>query len=266
VSDSLELSEYTGFFHQLADQAGEIGRHYFRTGVAVEQKADHSPVTRADREIEAALHAAIRAAYPDHGILGEEQEAHRPDAEWLWVIDPIDGTRAFIAGQATFVTLIALCHRGEPVMGIIDQPVVRERWLGGTGQPTLFNGKPVQAVPCKDIKNARIATTSLPYFDDHERAVYDQLAAQCAEIAPGQDGYSYGLLARGELDIVVDASMKPYDYLALAPVVIGAGGIISDWQGKSLNIHSAGDVVATGSTILYSSVINALSYSLPATP
>ena len=148
-TDSSE--RYVGLALRLADTARAVIKGYFRTPVTVDDKADASPVTIADREAEASMRRLINQAAPGHGIFGEEYGAERPDAEWVWVLDPVDGTKAFITGKPSFGTLIALLHQGRPVLGIIDQPILDERWLGLDGRPTTLNGNPIRVRPCPSV-------------------------------------------------------------------------------------------------------------------
>ncbi len=232
--------------HRMADASGVIIAKYFRTALSIDTKSDQSPVTLADREVELRLRDMIGQAFPGHGILGEEFDSHQAVAEFVWVIDPIDGTRAFIAGRPTFGTLIALLHKNVPVLGLIDQPVVRDRWLGVSGRPTLFNGGPCRVRACADLSAATLATTGPQYFASDELAAFNKLAARCGNTLYGGDCHNYGLLASGHLDIVMEAGLKLHDWAALVPVITGAGGIITDWQGQALTRTSPGQVIATG--------------------
>lgn len=231
---------------RLADAAGAVARRYFRTPVAVDRKADASPVTIADREAEAAMRAILRAEAPTHGVFGEEEGADRADAEWLWVLDPIDGTKAFISGQPTFGTLVALLHNGRPVLGVIDQPIARERWLGVRGGPTLFNGTPVTSRRCGDLSTATLYATTPEMFQGEDAAAFTRLRAACALTRYGLDCYAYGLLALGFVDVVAEAQLRLYDYAALVPVVEGAGGRMAAWSGEELGRRSDGRVLAAG--------------------
>ncbi|MEE8334650.1 MAG: histidinol-phosphatase, partial [Alphaproteobacteria bacterium] len=228
-----ELIDFAG---ALADAARPVIRRHFRTPVAVDIKPDASPVTIADRDAETAMRALIEARYPEHGIIGEEHGAMRADAEWCWVLDPIDGTKAFIAGKPIFSTLIALVEGGEPVLGIIDQPVLGERWLGSAGQPTLFNGKPVHTRPCTELSQAILNATTPDMFTGQDATAFQALGARAAMTQYGGDGYAYGLLASGFIDLVAEADLKPYDFAALLPVITGAGGAVSDWQGQPMRL------------------------------
>ena len=252
-------SEFPPFAHRLADAARPIAQRYFRAQAAIEMKGDNSPVTAADREIEATLRQMIEHTFPAHGIIGEEGGNWNESAEWVWVIDPIDGTRAFIAGRHSFTTLVALCHKGSPVLGIIDQPIKGQRWVGCDGQPTTYNGEPCQPSGCTDIAQAQLSTTSSTYFSASEAIAFGALEKQCAGLLLNHDAYAFGMLAKGDLDVVIEAKLKPYDFCALAPVVTGAGGHISDWRGNLLNAHSDGNVVASASKTLHEEILAKLS-------
>lgn len=251
--------EFVAFAHRLADAAGAVQRRYFRTPVTVDIKEDDSPVTIADREAEAAMRTLIARHHPGHGVLGEEHGSDRLDAEWVWVLDPIDGTRSFITGRALFGTLIALCHRGVPVLGMIDQSIMRERWLGRSGARSTMNGNPLATRACPDPSRAVLHSTS-PYLfaDGHERDAFERLAAQVSLPFFGCDCYAYGLLAMGFVDLVVEAGLGVYDYMALVPVIEGAGGRITDWQGRPPGFGSDGRVVAAGDGRVHEAVLRML--------
>ncbi|MCB2081987.1 MAG: histidinol-phosphatase [Hyphomicrobiales bacterium] len=238
--------DYLPFAEELATRAGEVVRRYFRRPFTVHEKGDLSPVTIADREVETTLRAAIRNAYPDHGVIGEEFSPTQSDAEWVWVIDPIDGTKSFLIGRPIFGTLIALLHRGQPVMGIIDQPIIGERWLGMSGIPTSFNFSPVHTRLCPDLKLATLCTTSPNLFSGKDTEAFERLRKSVKYTVYGGDCYSYGLLASGHVDIVLESDLKAHDFCALAPIVMGAGGLITDWRGNPLTLESAGHVLACG--------------------
>jgi inositol-phosphate phosphatase/L-galactose 1-phosphate phosphatase/histidinol-phosphatase len=234
---------------KLADAAGAIIRRHFRTRIAVEDKPDRTPVTIADRDAEAAMRRLIAKRFPDDGILGEEQGPVRAGAERVWVLDPIDGTKSFIAGIPLFGTLIALVENGVPVMGIVDQPILKERWVGAARRPTRLNGKPVKTRPCKNLGAASLYATSPDMFGA-DRAAFERLKAAVKTTRFGADCYAYARLASGFIDLVVEADLKPYDYCALVPVVAGAGGSMTDWRGKPLGLHSDGRVIAAGDPAL----------------
>lgn len=233
---------------RLADAAGAAIRPFFRERIAHQDKSDASPVTEADRAAELAMRAILAAERPDDGIIGEEYGAANPAAARQWVLDPIDGTVSFMAGRAIFGTLIALMVDGWPVLGIIDQPILKERWLGAAGHPTTLNGVAMRTRPCARLADAVLASTGPQYFDDHHAAHFMALAGQTAHnrIVWGGDCYNYALLASGHLDIVCEAGLKLHDIAALVPVVEGAGGLMCDWRGDPLNAESDGDVLALG--------------------
>jgi inositol-phosphate phosphatase / L-galactose 1-phosphate phosphatase / histidinol-phosphatase len=250
--------EFIDFAEKLAAAARPVIRRHFRTPIAVDAKADNSPVTIADRDAEAAMRALIAEHYPDHGILGEEFGSENLDAEFIWVLDPIDGTRSFITGRPIFGTLIALVRSGIPILGIIDQAVLDERWIGAAGRKTLFNGEPLQTRPCPDLASAVLSTTSPDLFDASEAPAFRRLAARTDTVIYGGDCYQYALLASGFADLVVEAGLKPYDFCALAPVIAGAGGVVTDWRGNQITIESKGDIIAVGDPELLAPALNLL--------
>ena len=251
--------------NRLADAAGEAIRPLFRGQWTQERKPDASYVTEADQAAEAAMRAIIESEWPDDGIIGEEYGNRNPAAARQWVLDPIDGTTSFIAGRPIFGTLIALMEGGWPILGVIDQPVLRERWVGRVGNGTTFNGAPARAAPCPDLADAVLGTTSPHQFAGEQVDAFMGLAKAVAErkIVYGGDCYNYGLVASGHLDVVCEAGLKLYDYAALVPVVEGAGGTMSDWQGEPLNAHSTGEVLAIGDSARLEDVLEAMAGTTP---
>ena len=244
-----------------ADAAGTVIRRYFRATLATERKADESPVTLADRQAEQAMRTSLADTCPGHGIHGEEFGLDNPDADYRWVLDPIDGTRAFITGRPTFGTLIALLRDGAPVLGIIDQPVTGERWIGLAGEPTCFTG-PFGGTPrtraCPSLAQAELSCTSPELLGPHEEA-WRQLAGQVARISWGGDCYAYGLLALGLIDVIAECDLKVWDWAALLPVVEGAGGCMRGWRGESLTMQGDGRVLAVGNPGLLQQTVDRLS-------
>jgi len=241
------LSEAVTFAETLADAAGDVARRYFRTNVSVETKGDASPVTRADREAEAAMRALITERYPEDGILGEEHGDDRVHADRVWVLDPIDGTRSFVTGVPLFGTLISLAVEGVPVVGLIDQPILRERWVGVAGRPTTFNGTPVRSRLCPTLAGATLSTTGVEFLEGPGAIeAFARVRAAAGQFRSVPDCYGYAMLVSGFVDLIVEAGMKPWDYCALRPVVEGAGGIVSDWDGRPLSLSSDGRVAAAG--------------------
>ncbi|KAJ9530649.1 hypothetical protein QJQ45_014798 [Haematococcus lacustris] len=228
---------YIALAHDLADVAARITSKYFRAPFDVEMKADASPVTIADREAEAAMRALLAQRVPSHAVFGEEQGVQwgsGAGAEFMWVLDPIDGTKSFITGKPLFGTLIALLHQGQPVLGIIDQPISRERWQGVRGRPTTLNGRPLATRPCADLRLAYLYATTPHMFSGPSEQAFNRVRDAVRIPMYGCDCYAYGLLAAGHADIVCEADLKPYDYMALVPIVQGAGGVITDWRGGPL--------------------------------
>lgn len=246
----------------LADAAGAAIRPFFRGAIGLEDKDDASPVTLADRAAEEAMRALLKREVPRDGIIGEEFGKEREDASRVWVLDPIDGTTSFVAGRPIFGTLIALMQDGWPVLGIIDQPISGERWIGALGQKTLFNGKPATTRRCRSLDDAVLGTTSPHLFSEHEAEHFLSLAGQVARrrIIYGGDCYNYGLVASGHVDLVVEAGLKLHDFAALIPVIEGAGGTMSDWNGNPLHAGSGGDVIALGDPARLEDVMEALGH------
>jgi inositol-phosphate phosphatase / L-galactose 1-phosphate phosphatase / histidinol-phosphatase len=242
---------------QLADVAREIARRHFRMPLAVERKPDGSPVTVADRDIESQMRRMIRARFPEHAIRGEEF-ASEGSGEFTWVLDPIDGTKSFVTGFPLFGSLIALTQGGRAVLGVIEAPALAERWVGCEGQPTLFNGSRVRTRDCRRTEEAVIYTTTAETFNPAERRCFDALSARTALRRFGGDCYLYGMLAGGYCDLIVEAALKPHDYMALIPVIEGAGGRISDWRGAGLGMSSDGRVVAAATEPLWREAIEEL--------
>ena len=246
--------------HRLADAAGNAIRPLFRAAFTTDRKADASPVTEADRAAELAMRDILEAERPDDAIIGEEFGEKTGSSGKTWVLDPIDGTTSFIAGRPIFGTLIAQLKDGWPVMGIIDQPVANERWVGVTGKPTTFNGAPVRARACRELSDAILATTSPHLFSDHDAGHFMALAksTDTRRLIWGGDCYNYGLVALGQIDIVAETGLKLHDFAALVPIVEGAGGHMCDWKGDPLHAESAGDVLAVGDPARVEDVLEAI--------
>lgn len=252
VPDRATLSR---FCDELADGTRTIALAHFRSPLAYERKADLSPVTAADHAIEAYLRDRIGERFPDHGIIGEEAE-EKAGTRFTWYIDPIDGTKSFISGMPLFGTLVALydTERGAPVIGMIDMPALGERWIGD-GRTTCLNGTRVRASGCESLEDAQIYTSSPDMFSGEEWRVYDRLSRRAAFRRFGGDCYLYALLASGFCDLVVETSLKPFDFMALIPVVEGAGGVIRGWQGEALTPSSDGRIVAAATEGLLRQVL-----------
>jgi len=245
---------------RLADAAAQAVLPWYRADLAADRKEDATPVTLADRAAEEAMRRILRAEVPHDTIVGEEFGAEPGSSERTWVLDPIDGTTSFMAGRPIFGTLIALVVEGWPVLGLIDQPVLKERWVGATGQPTTLNGRPARTRACRQLSEATLATTGPHYFDDHQGQHFMALAARTdhRRMIMGGDCYNYALLASGHVDIVCEANLKLHDWAALVPIVEGAGGTMADWNGDPLSAASDGHVIALGDPARLEDVVEAL--------
>jgi histidinol phosphatase-like enzyme (inositol monophosphatase family) len=244
-----------------ADVAGAVIRPFFRGPLSADLKGDSSPVTIADRIAELALRAVLQERFPDHGILGEEFPIRNEQAGLRWVLDPIDGTRAFITGRPVFGTLIALLADGVPVLGIIDQCVTGERWIGVAGRPTIFRGPFGGAAgvkPCASLAEAELSITSPEMLTEPDRPGWERLRAAVRRTSFGGDCYAYGLVALGQIDVIAESSMQVWDWAALVPVIEGAGGSLTDWRGHALTPDSDGHTLAVGDRRLLPSAIDLL--------
>jgi len=242
----------------MADAVRPVSMKYFRTALDIDNKTDESPVSIADREAETTMRTIIAERHPDHGIVGEEHGSINDDAEFVWVLDPIDGTQAFVTGKPLFGTLIALLHNGVPVLGIIDMPALSERWIGAKGQPTLFQNKPIHTRPCASLADAWLYATSPQMFTAANFPQFERLRTATRRSVYGAECQGYGLMASGWADIVCEDTLQPYDYAAIVPVVEGAGGVITDWQGHVLDMKSDGTVLACGNRQLHGLAVDAL--------
>lgn len=258
ASDLPAAPELLAFAHALADASGAVIRPYFRASVNVDDKADLSPVTIADREAEAAIRVRIETRFPDHGILGEEHGSIRLDADHVWVIDPIDGTRSFIYGVPLFGTLIALWQGDTPVMGVIDQPISGERWIGLKNHGSSLNGQSLATRSSVPLDQAVLFTTAPELHKGPAAGQFSNLRARVGAARYGTDCYAAGLLAAGHIDIMIEHGIQPYDYAALVPVIEQAGGIVSDWAGNPLTLSSDGSFLASGSAALHDKALRAL--------
>ncbi len=223
---------YRSFLTELAEKSGDFLLPFFTDPtLKVETKSDGSPVTAADRGAEQLMRDLIAARFPSHGVIGEEFPAKNADAEWVWILDPIDGTKAFITGVPLWGTLIALLHHGKPMLGAIHQPVLRQLMIGD-GKVTTLNGAAVRVRPCATIEAATFLTSDpLNPAQYQNGAAYAALTASARLVRTWGDCYGYLLLASGRADVMCDPIMNPWDIAALVPIVRGAGGVITDWQG-----------------------------------
>lgn len=218
----------------MSDAARPVIRRYFRKRIAVDAKADASPVTIADREAETLMRDMIMARFPDHGIRGEEFAPHQPEAAWSWVLDPIDGTKSFVSGSLAFGGQIALLHEGRPLLGIIDQPVTGERWIGRAGRRTTLNGAAIRTSETRRIEDAVVYTSAIDHFGAEARARYMAVARRARFHRSSHDCYAAGLLALGTVDLLLEGDVHDYDILPQKPIIEGAGGVVTDWEGRPL--------------------------------
>ena len=250
------LQEYLNFANRLADEAGIISMEYFRTSLDIESKSDESPVTIADKNTELKIRSMIEKEYPDHGILGEEFDNINPNAEFIWVIDPIDGTRSYIAGHKDFGNLISLTQNKKPIIGIINCPAHEERWVGTKNQNTTLNKKIAQCSKVTNIEDAYLFTSGL-YFDEPQlRNAVNNITNKVRYFRYGGDCYMYGMIASGLIDIVIEDTLKVHDYMALVNVIEGAGGKITDKFGNQITTDSQGSVIASANEQLHSQLIS----------
>jgi len=254
-----ELIEFAG---RLADAAGEVIRQYFRQPFEIISKADESPVTIADRQAEQVMRDLIEAEYPEHGILGEEHGTVRGDAEYVWYLDPIDGTKSFISGVALFGTLIGLAKLDgdvrRPYMGVIDQAINGERWIGAPGYGATFNGTATSVRSCPSVANATLFTTSPEYFIGDKLDAYLRVEETAGMTRYGTDCYAYALLSSGHIDLVIEAGLNVYDYCALVPVIECAGGVVTDWQGQPKTLDEDDTIVAAGDVATHAEALKLL--------
>lgn len=252
MSINSELIDLAKF---MADEAGKIALSYYRQDFEIISKEDETPVTLADRGIETRLREILADKRPDDGIHGEEFGVTESKSGFTWVIDPIDGTKSFTIGRPTFGTLIGLCENEKPALGIIDQAVSKERWLGIEGQPTTFNDKIIKARKCPDLKNAIFGTGSPSQINRDDAERFARLNKACRYTVYQGDCYFYGLMANGAVDVLVEDQLGVYDYIALAPIIEGAGGRITDWFGAKLTLSSGSNLLAVGDPELHSKAL-----------
>ena len=253
----MDLAPYRTFLVELARRSGDFLRPLAAdSGLAVETKADNSPVTAADRGAEELLRGLIARKFPDHGIIGEELGPDRPDAEWVWMLDPIDGTKSFITGVPLWGTLIALLHRGQPVLGAIHQPLLGQL-LVGDGTTTTLNDRPVRCRPARRLEDSTVLTSDPFNPGKHQNgAAFQKLISRARIVRTWGDCYGYLLVAIGRADVMLDPIMNPWDIAALVPVIRGAGGVITDWQGRAP--YPAESTVAAATPELQAAMLAAL--------
>ena len=253
--------DFSSFVDQLATASGDTILPFFRTALAIENKkaGGFDPVTAADRAAEQSMRTLIREQFPGHGILGEEYGSERTDAEYVWVLDPIDGTKSVITGMVAWGTLIGLMRFGEPVFGMMNQPFTREKF-SGDGGAARYRGpageRKLMARPCAGLSDAVLFTTSPLLMNVDDRASYGRVESAVRLARYGGDCYAYCMLAAGHVDLVIETGLKPHDIVALIPIVEGAGGIVTSWEGGSA--VKGGRVVAAGDRRVHEAAIKVL--------
>lgn len=242
------------FAMHLADVAANISRQYFRQNIAIDTKSGNFPVTNADLEIELALRQLINSKYPSHTIIGEEYATQTGNAEYSWIIDPIDGTTAFTTGKPTFTTLIALALKEKPILGIIDQPISNERFIGiesGAYQVINSSYQRILASKVQKISDARLNATTPYMFNIEEMTKFNQLKEQVRLCAWGGDAYAYAMLASGHIDLIMESELQYYDVAALYPIITASGGIITTWTGEEITPEFKGQCLASANIELH---------------
>ncbi len=258
----MTVIDFTAFIGRLATVSGETILPFFRTSLSIDNKSvghDFDPVTEADRAAEAVMRRLIKASFPQHGIVGEEFGSEREDAEYVWVLDPIDGTKSFIAGFPIWGTLIALLHQGTPVFGMMHQPFIGERFSGDSGSAHYqgpSNQRKLAVRRCSSLRDATMYTTSPLLMNNADRAAFDRVGEGVRLNRYGGDCYSYCMLAAGHLDLVIETELKPHDIAALIPIITGAGGIVTTWEGKPA--QGGGRIIAAGDPRVHEAAIRLL--------
>ena len=254
--------DFTAFVDQLAAVSAETILPFFRSALGVENKSrsgGFDPVTQADRAAETAMRTLIKRNFPEHGVIGEEFGAERPDAEYVWVLDPIDGTKSFICGMPAWGTLIALTRRGEPIYGMMHQPFTREHFTGD-GSAARYRGpagdRELRARPCAALDDAVLLTTSPLLMRERDRERFGRVEQAVRLSRYGGDCYAYCMLAAGHVDLVIETELKPYDVLPLIPIIEGAGGVVTTWDNG--RPHGGGRVIAAGDRRLHAKAMELL--------
>ncbi|MBD1558166.1 histidinol-phosphatase [Vibrio sp. S9_S30] len=240
------------------DKSRRLIEKYFRTAFRVENKSDQSPVTIADREVESVIREVIASRHSDHNILGEEHGLLHKQSDYKWIIDPIDGTKSFITGMPTFGTLIALTRSNQPFIGVIDMPILKECWVGILNKGTFKGDVRCHTSGSTNLEKASLYCTEPDMFSSNELERFEALASEVSLRRFGGDCYSYGLLASGHIDLVVEGSLQYYDVVALIPIVEEAGGVITDWEGNPIQENWNGLAVAAASRELHQAALSIL--------
>lgn len=260
---SPDAKKFLPLAERLADAARPIVQRHFRAGAGFEIKGDQSPVTIADREAEAAMRVLLDAECPEHGIEGEEHGRKEGSSDWVWYLDPIDGTKSYICGVPMFGTLIGLAHAGRPVLGVLDQPITGERWCAAGGTGAFLDGRSIHTSDCRKLDQARLFTCSQDILRTATLASFERLRQAVYVTRYSADCYAFGLLAAGHADIVVEAHLHEYDVAALVPIIEEAGGVVSDWRGEPLRFErqvSIESILACANADLHAQALDCLAF------
>ena len=242
--------DFSAFVDELASLSGAAILPFFRSSLSAIDKSNggaFDPVTEADRASEAVMRSRIKTTFPDHGIIGEEFGSEKPDAEFVWVLDPIDGTKAFISGLPLWGTLIGLTRNGHPAFGMMNQPYTKERFFGDGGAATLrtpAGDRPLKTRACASLAEATLSCTSTTMFNAKELKSFQKVEKAARLTRFGYDCYAFCMFAAGFIDLVIESNLKPYDIVALIPIIEGAGGIVTTWDGGSP--VNGGAIIAAG--------------------
>ena len=250
------LNDYLNFANKLADEAGIISMDYWRTSLNVDDKSHNNPVTIADKNAELKIRSMIEKEYPDHGILGEEFDSINPDAEFVWVIDPIDGTHIFIGGHKDFGNLISLTQNKKPIIGIINCPAHKERWVGVKNQNSTINNHPSKTSSVTSIEDAYFLTSGLYFNEPHLKNAVEKIKHKVKYYRYSGSCYMFGMVASGLIDFVIEDSLKVHDYMALVNIIEGAGGKITDKFGNEITRDSKGSCIASANEKLHTEIIS----------
>lgn len=254
----MSVDELVAFAEFLADEARGILAAAGAAPAVIDYKSDASPVTDLDRRIEAHMRGFIDERYPDHGVFGEEHGSRDLGAELVWVLDPIDGTAPFIAGIPVYGTLVGLAREGRPFLGVVDHPASDDRWVGVAGEFARHNGRPVRTRQCDRLEDAYATNSNPDYLDADEMRAFAALKSRVRTMQYGGSCYAYAAMASGRTDIGLDAGFDPFDVFAPAAVIEGAGGIVTDWAGKAIDLEWRGRVLAAGCAGMHAQAVSVL--------
>ena len=249
--EAATTEELLAFAERLADEARKLVQEANAAPADIQYKGDGSPVTDLDQRIESRMRSLIEDRYPEHGIFGEEFDNRNLDAEFVWVLDPIDGTMAFIAGIPVYGSLIGLAHQGRPFLGVVEHPATNERWTGIAGQFARHNGNAVRVRRCERLSEAVLTNSNPDFLNPAELRAFSGLKSRVRYTQYGGSCYAYAMLSSGRTDLAIDAGYDPFDVFAPIAVIEGAGGIVSDWSGNAIDLNWQGQVLAAGNPELH---------------